>query len=220
MIFQKTVQIICMLGFCFVSVSAFSALNEQTVQKEISSLIVPDLTPKDLRIFGNKNNPKTIYVFSSLSCSHCAVFHQNIWKELLEKFIKTDQAKLVYVDMPYDSRAITGAVYARCIDPQNYEAFMEKMFAHQKDLMYSEKPRQLIAEFAGVNQENEGKIETCVADEALRKTIIQQRNNLSDLYVVRATPTIVVVNRQAPERIIGTDKAVILRDVQKKLEEK
>ena len=185
-----------------------------------TSLIATDLKPFDLRIFGDKNNPKTIYVFSSMSCSHCAVFHQQVWPELLKNFVATNQAKLIYVDMPYDSRAMTGAIYARCIPPQNYEAFMEKMFTHQKELAYAEKPRKIIAEFAGVNAENEQTIEACVSNEALRKQIMQQRNNLSELYVVRATPTIVVLNQQVPERIVGTDTAIILRDVQKKLEGK
>lgn len=196
--------------------------NESTAPVDTAkkSLIVTDLKPSDLRIFGDKTNPKTIYVFSSLSCSHCAVFHQQVWPELLKNFIEPNKAKLIYVDMPYDPRAMTGALYARCIAPQNYEAFMEKMFTHQQEVLYAEKPRKMIAEFAGATGENEQTIEACVSNEALRKQIMQQRNNLSELYVVQATPTIVVLNQQVPERITGTDTSVILRDVQKKLEEK
>ena len=155
-----------------------------------------------------------------MSCSHCAVFHQQVLPELLKNFVETNQAKLIYVDMPYDPRAMTGALYGRCIDPKNYESFLEKMFTHQQELTYAEKPRKLIATFAGETAENEQAIEACVSNMALRKKIMQQRNNLSELYVVRATPTIVVLNQQTPTKIIGTDTAVILKDVQKKLEEK
>lgn len=222
MAFRKIISVCALSGillFCAVETLA----GEQVSPDQISnagSLIVPNLKPDDLRVFGNEKNASTIYVFSSLTCSHCAVFHRTVMPELLKEFVLTGKARLIYVDMPYDSQAITGTLYSRCIPPQEFESFIDKMFTHRTDLMYASKPRQMIAEFAGENDQNRQQIEDCVSNTALKKKIIEQRNNLSELYVVRATPTVVVVNRQRPKNFEGTDKAVILRDIHQFLEEK
>ena len=72
-----------------------------------------DIKPTDLRIYGNKNNETTIYVFSSLTCPHCAVFHAEIMPDIKKEYVDTDKAKLIYVDMPGESKGMTGTTISR-----------------------------------------------------------------------------------------------------------
>lgn len=179
-----------------------------------------NLRPNELRVYGDKSVSKTIYLFSSLSCPHCAVFHNEVFPELIERFIKTKQAKLIIVDMPYDPKAITGTLYSRCVSPKNYDAFIDRMYENLANLTYADKPRSMMAGFALELGENEDALDVCVGNDLLRHKIMDQRNNLSSLYVVKAMPTVVVVDNKGPFRVEGTDKSVILRDIQNKLEGK
>ena len=62
-----------------------------------SATLPADIKPTDLRVYGNKTNPTTIYVFSSLTCPHCSVFHSEIMPDIKKDYIDTGKAKLIYV---------------------------------------------------------------------------------------------------------------------------
>ena len=214
MFLQKITQRALIYSICIITtiVSATSYAE--------STLLHSGLKPTDLRVFGSKDNSNIIYVFSSLSCPHCTIFHKDIMPTLLDNFVKTNKAKLVYVEMPYDAKAMTGTLYSRCLKTKNYETFMDKMFHNQKVWYNNEKPRQMMLKYALDLGEDKDSLEACVSDVQLRKTITNQRNNLSELYNVTGMPSVVVVNKQSHKKFIGTDKDVIIKGIQSKLEAK
>ena len=219
MLLKKITQTSFVCLACFVS-SVCMAISDMQDNKIILSetLLNSDLKPSDLRVFGDKKNSNIIYVFSSLSCPHCTIFHKEIMPELLDKFVKTNQAKVVYVEMPYDAKAMTGTLYSRCLKTKNYETFMDKMFQNQNVWWNDEKPRQTMLNYALDLGENKETLEVCVSNVQLRKTITSQRNNLSELYDVTGMPTVVVVNKHSHKKFVGLDKNIILKGIQSKLE--
>lgn len=214
MFFKKISQISFIYFICVIATIFSATSHAETV------LLHPELKPTDLRVFGQKENTNTIYVFSSLSCPHCTIFHKDIMPTLLNDFVKTNKAKLVYVEMPYDAKAMTGTLYSRCLKTKNYEAFMDKMFQTQQIWYNNEKPRQMMLKYALDLGEDKDLLETCVSEAQLRKTITNQRNNLSELYNITGMPSVIVVNKQSHKKFIGTDKDVIIKGIQSKLEAK
>lgn len=216
MFLKKITQIslIC-LGCVFSSLGVASSEEIQT-----KSLLNDDLSPMDLRVFGNKESKKIIYVFSSLSCPHCTIFHKEVMPELLNEYVQTGKAKLVYVEMPYDSKAMTGTVYSRCVTTKNYEAFMDKMFDTQDFWFNDERPRQIMLNFALELGEDKDALEACVINAELRKVITSQRNNLAELYNVTGMPSVVIVDEQSHRKFTGVDKDTIFKGIQSKLEVK
>ena len=207
---------------------ALVSFNEASATKMLSKRetntidvsLKSDLKPSELRIYGNQNNPASIYVFSSLSCPHCSVFHKELMPDIMQHFIQTDKAKLVYVEMPYDAKAMTGTMYARCVQPHNYNAYMAKMFHNQEVWMNAEKPRRMMLDYALSLGEDEERLEQCVSNWSLKKQVTEQRNNLSELYLVRSLPTVVVVKNHTPKKFLGTDKQIILQEINQILESK
>lgn len=220
MTIKQLFLLFCIMGAAPCAFAQEAAPAPLAPDTQNTSLLQQNLQPSDLRIYGDKTAPKTIYLFSSLSCPHCGVFHNEVFPDLIERFVKTKQAKLVIVDMPYDTKAITGTLYSRCVSPKNYDAFIDRMYENIANLTYAENPRAMMEGFALELGENENALDVCVGNDLLRRKIMDQRNNLSNLYLVRAMPTLVVVNSKSPLRVEGTDKSVILRDIQNKLEEK
>ncbi|MBR3913152.1 MAG: thioredoxin domain-containing protein [Alphaproteobacteria bacterium] len=211
-----------LVGFIVALVFANNvSATEMQLEQENNTIDVSlksDLKPSELRIYGNQNNLTSIYVFSSLSCPHCSVFHKELMPDIIKQFIQTDKAKLVYVEMPYDAKAMTGTMYARCVQPHNYNAYMAKMFHNQEVWMNAEKPRRMMLDYALSLGEDVESLEQCVSNWSLKKQVTEQRNNLSELYLVRSLPTVVVVKNHTPKKFLGTDKQIILQEINRILE--
>ena len=62
---------------------------------------VLNLTEDDF-IIGNNNAPITIIEYASMSCSHCANFHNNTLPDLKKEYIDTGKVKYVFRDFPYN----------------------------------------------------------------------------------------------------------------------
>ncbi len=221
--FKRRVIINLIAAGIFVSASgAISAdLSSDSVSSERTDTANTDVVrPSNLRTWGDLNAPVSVYVFSSLTCPHCAVFHADVMPELKKTFIDSGKAKLTYVDMPYDAKAMTGTLLARCIDPSLYESFMMVLFQNQNVWAYHEKPRTLMEGYAKVLGADTEKLKTCVSDYQLRKTITEQRNNLSTLYKVTGMPTVIVVKDGESHKIVGTDTKAIISNMQSIMGEK
>lgn len=170
--------------------------------------------PLQLKTAGDSKAPIQIYLFSSLTCPHCSVFHQKVLPALQENFIQSGKAHLTFVDMPYDAKAMTGAVMARCIEPDLYDPFMTVLHENQSVWAYSNHPRTLLEGYARVLGADMTALTACMGQEEVRIRITEQRNNLSTLYKVTGMPTVVVLKNGDSVKISGTDKDVILEQIQ------
>ena len=67
------------------------------------------------RIYEGKLDSKiTILVFESLTCSHCATFHKEIYPKIKKNFIDKGLVKLEYRNFPLDLAAFNAAKVAHC----------------------------------------------------------------------------------------------------------
>lgn len=174
------------------------------------------IKPTDLRTYGT-DNKATLYVFSSLTCPHCAIFHKEIMPILQSEYVDKGKAKLVYVEMPYDPKSMTGSMISRCIASEKYEQFMDVMFENQATWMNSDKARDIMTGYAKLLGMPEKNIDSCLQDVELRKTILAQRTNLSTAYGVQGMPSIVVVKGGKSKLFSGTDKEAILTGINQNL---
>ena len=53
-------------------------------------------------ISGNKNAKITIIAYESLTCSHCADFHKDVYPQLKKEYIDTGLAKIEFRHFPLD----------------------------------------------------------------------------------------------------------------------
>ena len=70
-------------------------------------------------IEGNKNAKVTIITFESLTCSHCADFHKNIYPELKKEFIDTGLVKIEFRHFPLDMAALNASKISQCTNNGN-----------------------------------------------------------------------------------------------------
>ena len=64
---------------------------------------------------GEDNAKITIKVFSSLTCPHCANFHNKIFKELKKEYIDTKKVKFEHHSFPLDLAALNAEKVLRSV---------------------------------------------------------------------------------------------------------
>ena len=57
-------------------------------------------------ISGNENAKITIIAYESLTCSHCASFHKDVYPQLKKEYIDTGLAKIEFRHFPLDIAAL------------------------------------------------------------------------------------------------------------------
>ena len=85
------------------------------------------------RIISGKENAKiTIIAYESLTCSHCADFHKDIYPQLKKDFIDTGLVKIEFRHFPLDIAALNAAKISQCKSDKSLE-ILESLYLKQQE---------------------------------------------------------------------------------------
>ena len=82
-------------------------------------------------ISGNENAKITIIAYESLTCSHCANFHKDVYPKLKKEYIDTGLAKIEFRHFPLDIAALNASKIAQCKNDQSLE-ILESLYLNQQ----------------------------------------------------------------------------------------
>ena len=82
-------------------------------------------------ISGDKNAKITIIAYESLTCSHCADFHKDIYPQLKKDYIDTGLAKIEFRHFPLDIAAFNASKISQCKQDQGLE-ILESLYSDQQ----------------------------------------------------------------------------------------
>ncbi|PWK68135.1 DsbA family protein [Aminobacter sp. AP02] len=137
---------------------------------------------------GKADAPVTIVEYASMTCPHCAHFHETTLPELKTKYIDTGKARLIYREFPFDPLAEAGFMLARC-SKDNYFPMVDVLFKQQQSWAASQTPKDAllqISKLAGFTQES---FEACLTDQKLLDDIRAVRARGEKDFKVDSTPT-------------------------------
>ena len=83
-------------------------------------------------ILGALDAPNTLIEYASLSCVHCANFHNKKLPEIKEKLIKTGKLQYIYRDFPLDMPAMLAAMVTNCYEGEQFHTTLNSLFRSQK----------------------------------------------------------------------------------------
>lgn len=170
------------------------------------------LFPSD-QIFGNPSEKPavTIIEYGSLTCPHCADFHNNILSMVKHDYIDSQKVQYIYRDYPLDGIALRASLLARC-DLSKRQAFLNLLYKKQTEWTKGsviediEKNLLTIGKMGGLSAE---KITECLKDKELTDTILDVQTQSSKLFKIEATPTIIINN----QKFAGGLKADALKNI-------
>ncbi len=141
---------------------------------------------------GSPSAAITIIEYASMTCSHCAAFHQETWPGLKAKYVDTGKAKFILREFPLDPLAAAGFMLARCAGPDKRDALIDRLFAQQNSWAFVDKPIEpllALAEKAGFSQAD---FETCLQNQELYDSVNQSRDRAAERFNIDSTPTFFV----------------------------
>ena len=146
---------------------------------------------------GNIDAKITIIAYESLTCSHCASFHKNVYPQLKEEFIDTGLAKIEFRHFPLDMAAFNASKISQCKNDGNSN-ILQSLYNNQqmwvKGSTVEEANKNLQKYLA-----NEGfsiDFESCVNNKQIEDFILNDRIEGAKTFKVDSTPTIIINNKK------------------------
>ncbi len=159
----------------------------------ISANTVLEVTEDDF-VVGDKNAPVTIIEYASLSCSHCANFHNNTLEDLIKEYVDTGKARIVFRDFPFNYPALLGSMVLRCIPEDVRYDYMNALFQLQQKWVVRENAKSTqelykIMQSGGMTKEE---FETCTNNVELENTILQSLIAAQNEFNIQSTPSFLI----------------------------
>ncbi len=150
------------------------------------------------RIFvGNESAKISIIAFESLTCSHCANFHKDVYPLLKKEYLDTGLAKIEFRHFPLDIAAFNASKVAQCTNDGNLE-ILESLYANQQKWVKGSS-----IEEANINLQKflskEGfniDFESCINNKQIEDFVLNDRIDGAKNFKVNATPTIIINNKK------------------------
>ena len=146
---------------------------------------------------GNKDAKITIITYESLTCSHCADFHKNVYPELKKEYIDTDLVKIEFRHFPLDIQAFNASKVSQCRN-DGQSKILHSLFANQQKWVKGstiEDANENLQKFL----DNEGfniDLEKCTNNKEIEDFVLNDRINGVKKFKINATPTIIINNEK------------------------
>lgn len=153
----------------------------------------PALRPDDMSL-GNPKAKVVVVEYASLSCPHCARFHNNVFPAFKTKYIDSGKVLFVYREFLTSPAeiAVPATMLARCAGKGRYFQVIDRVFATQKE-MYDDGTvggvhRILKREAAALGIDEAG-YGACMSDEAAFEAFKARLERAQTEDKVEGTPT-------------------------------
>ena len=145
---------------------------------------------------GSPDAKVTIKVFSSLTCPHCANFHEVIFDKLKDEYIDKNLVRFEHHAFPLDLAALNAEVVVRC-QANNDSKFKLLGEIYKKQTFWAigsdiNKINNLIKKIGLEFDLTENKIDECLKNSEAQDEILNQRIEAQKKYKIEATPTIFI----------------------------
>ncbi len=148
-------------------------------------------------VSGNQNAKITIIAYESLTCSHCANFHKDVYPSLKKDFIDTGLVKIEFRHFPLDIAALNASKISLCKQDQSLE-ILEKLYSNQQAWIKGKGIEELnnnLKEFlknAGFDID----FEKCINNKEIEDYVLNDRIEGTKNFKVNSTPTIIINNEK------------------------
>ena len=172
-------KIIIFITIFFITISTIKA-------EEIKRIVV-----------GNKDAKITIIAFESLTCSHCANFHKDVYPQLKKDYIDTGLAKIEFRHFPLDIAAFNASKISQCKNDGNSN-ILDSLYLNQQKWVKgstAEEASDHLKKFLtdeGISVD----FNKCVNDKKLEDFVLNDRIDGVKKFKVNATPTIIINNEK------------------------
>ena len=166
------------------------------------------------RATGDPAAPVTMIEYASLTCPHCATFHNDTYAAFKARYIDTGKVRLIYRDFPLDGVALRAAMMARCTIDQRYFGLVQVLYKSQNNWARAKDPVAELAKIGRLAGIDQATFDACMASEELINGILEIRQSAAATGV-RSTPTFVIGGKVYPGNRLIEEFAEIIEPLLK-----
>tara|TARA_B100001287_G_scaffold182483_1_gene153946 strand:- start:2600 stop:3175 length:576 start_codon:yes stop_codon:yes gene_type:complete len=146
---------------------------------------------------GNLEAKITIIAYESLTCSHCANFHIDIYPQLKKDYIDTGLAKIEFRHFPLDIAALNASKIVQCEQNQSLE-ILESLYFNQQSWVKGKTIGEVNNNLKKFVTEKGFKLdfEKCINNKELEDFVLNDRIEGTKNFKVNATPTIIINDKK------------------------
>ena len=144
-------------------------------------------------IEGNTYAKVKLIVFESLTCSHCANFHKNVYPGLKEDFLDKGLASIEFRSFPLDLAAFNASKIAHCKNDGNSEV-LHYLYLNQDKWIKGSTIDDLNKNLKKAIKDSSFSLdfEKCINDKQIEDYILEDRINGAKKFKIEATPTLII----------------------------
>lgn len=149
---------------------------------------------------GEENAPVTIVEYMSMTCPHCATFHNTTFEEIKKNYVDTGKVRFIIREFPFDPRAAAAFMLARCnpakpeeaSTPAQYYPMVSMLMKQQEGWAGAQDGRAALlqmSKLAGFSQET---FQACLTNQKLLDDVNVTMKRGADEFGVNSTPTFLI----------------------------
>ena len=146
---------------------------------------------------GNEDAKIIIIAYESLTCSHCADFHKDVYPLLKKEYIDTGLAKIEFRHFPLDIAAFNASKITQCKEDQSLE-ILESLYSNQQSWVKGKTVEEINFNLKNFLK-NEGfqlNFEKCINNKKIEDFVLNDRIEGAKNFKVNATPTIIINDKK------------------------
>ena len=148
-------------------------------------------------IAGYKDAKITIIAYESLTCSHCADFHKNVYPQLKKDYIDTGLVKIEFRHFPLDVAAFNASKISQCKSNESLK-ILNSLYSNQQAWVRGKNVEEIYDNLKTFikNQGFDLDFEKCINDKKIEDYVLNDRIEGTKKFKVNATPTIIINNKK------------------------
>ena len=146
---------------------------------------------------GDQSAKITIITYESLTCSHCADFHKNVYPDLKKDFIDKGLVKIEFRHFPLDIAAFNASKIGQC-NNNGKSKVLHTLYSGQKKWARGKTPEEATKYLKKFLDEENINVdfEKCLNNKNIEDFVLNDRIEGVKKFKVNATPTIIINDKK------------------------
>lgn len=175
------------LGFGAFGLGTSTATAQETTPAATAEI-------KDFTL-GSPDAPVKMTEYASFTCSHCANFHETVFKSLKTDYIDTGKVEFTYREVYFDRYGLWAAMVARCGGDMRYFGISDILFETQSEWPASQDPTVVVENLKKIGRTagmDDATLDACMKDGATAEAMVARFEANMKADGVEGTPTLFI----------------------------
>ena len=144
------------------------------------------------RVLGKDDAPIKVVELFSMTCSHCASFHNNTFPDVKKRLIDSGMLQFEMQPFPLDQIALRGHALARALPKNKYFPMISMLLKDIDRWARNPDPLAALSQMARLAGMSTADFDAVMGNRALLEAIVEMRQKAHKSWEIQSTPSFVV----------------------------